>query len=803
MIGKTLGHYTILSTLGKGGMGEVYLAEDTRLKRRVALKVLPAGASDPERLQRFRREAETVAALSHPHIVTIHSVEEDQGVHFITMELVEGKPLDSLLEHEPLPLTRVFELAVPLAGALAAAHDKGIVHRDLKPANVMVTPDGHVKVLDFGLAKAVETDPQVLEDLELSTKPQISSDGLVMGTVPYMSPEQAQGKPVDTRSDIFSFGILLYEMTTGRRPFGGKTAAAVISSILKDTPAPPLELNQETPNHLARIIRRCLEKDPARRYQTARDLQNDLRDLQREVEAEQAMSSSSITAARREPSGHRGRWMAVGILIGLAVVAMGGWWITHQGGPGEAMDSIAVLPFVNSSGDSDTEYLVDGVTESLIDRLSELPNLKIMARNTVFRYKGSDKDPQAIGKELGVAAVLSGRVDLRQGTLVIGTELIHVADGTQIWGDRFNRPMDDLLQLEGEISRTLADKLELELTGTQKENLHRTLAADPEAYRAYLKGMYYWNKRTKEDMERGNEMFQEAIRLDPDFALAYSGLANGYLVMANWGWMEPGEAAKLGKRYALRALELDPTIAEAHAALGGIYSEHEWDWARAEAEFKKALELKPGYATGHQWYAEFLGAMLRNREAAAEAQKALELDPLSLIVQTIAVWNQVVKGEIDAALAGCRKIVDANPGFVPAQFQLIQVSLANDRTEGLAQEMLKLSRMTGDPPGILARIEKAAAANDIEGILRIQLESMESKADSAYVSPFALCNLHAYLGDIDVAFRYLDEALRIRDPGVIYLRMHTQAPSSMKADPRWQAVLDRLHFPPTPEAAGS
>jgi TolB-like protein/tetratricopeptide (TPR) repeat protein len=468
------------------------------------------------------------------------------------------------------------------------------------------------------------------------------------------------------------------------------------------------------------------------------------------------------------------------------------------------MNSIAVLPFVNTNGDPDTEYLVDGVTESLIDRLSELPDLKIMARSTVFRFKGSEQDPREIGRKLGVAAVLSGRVDLRGETLVIGTELIQVADGSQIWGERFNRPMDDLLQVEGEISRTLADKLELELTGTQKDNLDRTLEVDPEAYRAYLRGMYDWNRRTKEDLERGNARFEEAIRLDPGFALAYAGLANGYLVLGNWGWIDPHEAKEAGKRNVLRALELDPNIAEAHAALGGIYSEHDWDWPRAEIEFRAALELKPGYATGHQWYAEFLMGMLRIREAREHFDRALELDPLSLIAQTTGAFSLIHEKDWEAFSARIDRILEVDPSFMPAWGARMQGAMAMARDAETLESFLQLARMSSMTDSTkIARMVEAGGRGDYPEAYRVGLEEYEAAAKHEYVSPLILANLSALAGEIDRAFAYLEQAYADRVPGMIYVRVPGQLPDKLKSDPRWDALIARMHFPPVPEEAGS
>ncbi|HEX8920258.1 MAG TPA: protein kinase, partial [Pyrinomonadaceae bacterium] len=622
--GTRFGRYEIRSQLGEGGMGEVYLAEDTRLNRFVALKFLPLEvASDQKRMQRFNQEAQAVSALNHPNIITIHEIEQDVPVPYITTEYIEGVTLRDRMASHLMTIEEALDVAIQTASALSAAHAKEIVHRDIKPENIMLREDGYVKILDFGLAKLMEkqaTGPEAVTQVHTDV-------GSVIGTARYMSPEQARGIEVDARTDIFSLGIVLYEMVAGKSPFGGGTNHEVVAAILKEEPPPLSELVPDAPLKLQEVVSRALCKNRDERYQTARELLNDLRALKQDVEFEMKLARSRETGTSGEGaevtstaefarvtasepmarptlssllkvSDLKRRKNITLIAFVALTLALGGfayWYFTR---PAQAIDSVAVLPFFNVGGDANTEYLSDGLTESLINSLSQLPNLKVIARSSVFRYKGREVDPQMVGQELNVRAVLTGRVVQLGDNLIIQTELVDVATQTRLWGENYTRKVSDIIALQDEISREISDKLRLKLSGEERKQLAKRYTENSEAYQLYWKGRYYWNQRRPEDIREAIHYFQQAIELDHSYALAYTGLADCY-VLGNLLQMSPKEAMPIAIEKTNTALAIDPELAEAHTSLAKIKLSYEWEWASAETEFKKALEHKPGYATAH------------------------------------------------------------------------------------------------------------------------------------------------------------------------------------------------------------
>ena len=603
MISEKISHYRILDKLGAGGMGEVYLAEDTRLGRQVALKFLPASYQyDPDRRARFLKEARAASALRSPNIAAIYDIDEHEGAIFIVMEYVEGESLTGRIERGPVGVREAVEITLQVADALAEAHSLGIVHANIKSSNLIINERGMVKILDFGIAKVEERESNEDSDRTMRIVRQTAL-GAVFGTVWYMSPEQALGRALDHRTDIFSLGVVFYEMLAGRLPFEGDGPNETIDKIVHAIPLPTSRYNYSVPAELERITRKCLEKSPDLRYQSMRELVIDLQSFKRDSDSGQiAMASGRQTQLTRRPRSRK------------------------------AIDSLAILPFINASRDADADYLSDGITESIISNLSQLPRLRVMARSTVFRYKDREVDPQEIGRDLNVRAVLTGRVLQRSDRLVIKTELVDTSDGAQLWGEQYNRPLADIFSMEEEIAREISEKLRLKLSGEQKKRLTKRHTENTRAYHLYLKGRYYWNKRTEDGIKKGIEHFHEAITADPNYALAYAGLADCYVLLAGYSSHLPEEVFPVAKAAALKALKLDEALAEAHTSLAAVRAWYDWDWAGAELRYKRAIEINPGYATAYVWYALNLATVGRLDEALLTVKRAEELDPLSLII---------------------------------------------------------------------------------------------------------------------------------------------------------------------------
>ncbi|MFL6333374.1 MAG: protein kinase domain-containing protein, partial [Pyrinomonadaceae bacterium] len=699
MPGKTIAHYKILSLLGAGGMGEVYLASDTRMGRQVALKLLLSSLTDDEqRVARFQQEARAALKLNHPNIVTIYEVGAAGGVQFIATELIEGETLRARLARADLKLSEALGVATQVAGALAAAHQAGIVHRDIKPENIMLRPDGYAKVLDFGLAKLTEQQPTP-GDAEAPGRMKVqTTPGLVMGTASYMSPEQARGRQVDARTDIWSLGVVLYEMFAGRVPFEGETASDVISAVLHGEPPPLARYAPDVPAEMQWVVTRALRKNQEERYQTIKELLGDLRELKQELDvrarierstsaeandegaagtagARQAAARSARAAARSDGSAARptssaeylvteikrhkaGAALALAMLLLSATVA---GYLFYSARGGAEIHSLAVLPFANTGGDADTEYLSDGITESLINTISKIHGLRVTARTTAFSYKNRSVDPRQVGRELAADAVLTGRVTQRGDSLIIQAELVNVADGSQLWGERYSRKAADVLAVQEQIASEIVDKLRRP-SGAERERLTRGYTANAEAYQLYLRGRFYWNKRSPEGLSRAIDYFNQAIALDPAYALAYAGLADSYALLPMYAHVALGDALPKARTAASKALELDPALAEAHAALASVKS-NDWDWPGVEEHYQRAIQLNPNYATVHQWYSEYLVSAGRVEQALGEIRKAHELDPLSLAINARLGYTLYVAHRYDESLEQLRKTLELDPDF--------------------------------------------------------------------------------------------------------------------------------------------
>ena len=668
MIGKNLSHYKLIAKLGEGGMGEVYRARDTKLDRDVALKVLPEDlARDPERRRRFEREAKAVAALRHPNIVMIHSVEEVGGVHFIVMELVEGKPLSDSLPDDGFPLKRFFGYAIELADALGAAHAKGIAHRDLKPANIMIDADGRLRVLDFGLAKLFQPDLDSDKTVGVDSE---TGEGRILGTVSYMSPEQAEGQSIDHRSDVFSLGIILYEMATGKRPFSGKTNISTLSAIIKDNPPSVSELKHTLPRHLGRIINRCLAKEPERRYQSVLDVRNELEGLMGEVSS----GDVHIPAAERRPRIVSGKTARIGALavVGLvAVVAAIALWPRAQDGPTQVSSSgsgagvsiersIAVLPFANLSDDKNNEFFSDGLAEELLNLLAKIPGLHVAARTSSFHFKGHTGSVAEIGEQLNVATILEGSVRRSGNRVRVTAQLVKAADGFHMWSDTYDRELDDIFAIQEEIATQVVEALKITLMGEDATKLAQRPTDNVEAYDAYLLGLQRMARRQSDALQEAAAYYERAVGLDPGFAQAYAQLGVTYLLLEDYGGMAAGEAQAAAADMIGRALEIDDQLSEAYGALGLLKS-NKGELEEAEKAYQRAIELNPNHALAHMWYATLMRGKDHDR-AWELINKSLELDPLSAVANTNVGYWLVDDGKLNEAVKQFQHVIEIEPG---------------------------------------------------------------------------------------------------------------------------------------------
>ena len=789
MIGRTLSRYHILSKLGEGGMGEVYLAEDAELHRKIALKVLPEEmAADPVRLERFKREARTVAALDHPNIVTIHSVEEVEGVHFLTMGLVEGKTLDEIIHSGGLELEQFFDLAIPLADAVAAAHARGITHRDLKPANVMVTAEGRVMVLDFGLAKlAPAPDAEDEETLALT------QEGYVVGTVRYMSPEQAKGEPVDQRSDVFSLGVLLYEMATGTRPFRGKSAIELISSILKDTPEPVTQVREELPYHLGRLIQHCLEKKPERRFQTAIDVRNELDDLEREIASGQ-VSVSALNEKRPSAAWNsRSRLGALAVVAIVAVlVGILAWQAVDRPAPegGAELASLAVLPLDNLSGDPDQEYFSDGLTESMITDLAGISALRVIARSSVMPYKDTTKTPREIGRELDVDALLTGSAMMVGDTVRITAQLIDTETEKHLWAHSYQRNLSDIFALQNEVAGEISSAIEVSLTPEEAKLLARDRPVDPEAHRLYLRGRYAMERFHPDEARKAIDLFQQSIALDPTSALPYAGLSEAYAQLKSFS-VPPHEVMPKARAAAVRAVELDPNLAEAHVALGIVRLEYDFDWEGAEAACRRAIELKPSLAGAHLCLGAHLAAAGRTEEAITEVGIAQRLDPLSPLIATFASFNYYFAGDFEKAAQAAQASLEILPENPMAQ---VALGIAYERQGRLvdADAVLEKAReVGGEHSFILEFLSGVKVALGQPDKARQILDDLVTLAGEQYVCAYEVSTSYAVLGDTEEALRWLAQGIEDRADCVPWARTDPKF-DSLRDDPRFQQLMQQI-----------
>jgi serine/threonine protein kinase/pimeloyl-ACP methyl ester carboxylesterase/tetratricopeptide (TPR) repeat protein len=825
--------YTIISFLGVGGMGEVYLAEDTKLGRKVALKTLPAEfTNDRERLRRFQQEARAASALNHPNLLTIHEIGAESGAHFIAAEYIDGETLRVRLKHGRMKIDDALDVAQQAAFALTAAHGAGIVHRDIKPENIMVRHDGIVKVLDFGLAKLLEDHAREMIDHEADTRALVLTDpGRVLGTPAYMSPEQARGFDLDARTDIWSLGVVLYEMVAGRPPFRGETKSHTVVSILETEPAPLATFAPETPAELQRIVRKALTKDRDSRYQTARDLMIDLKSLRRDLDIQSEIRRSSapdISAAEaafasqpvatKEPDvdlseqatsvteprptrsdGHtpdgsiRYRIGALVAMLVLAVGALGIWYYFHRQNAratADSIESIAVMPFVNESNDPNSEYFSDGITETIINSLSQLPHKKILARATVFRYKGQRADPQKVGNELGVDALLTGRVTQQGDTLTIQADLVRVADGSELWGGRYSKKLADIFAVQNEIANEISETLRLKLNSDDQKRVTKRYTDNVEAYQLYLKGRFESNKFTPEGMEKGIEYFNQAIAADPTYALAYAGLSNLYAVQAHV-WVPPKEGYAKAKWAAEKAAQLDNTLAEAHEAVGAVKLYYDWNFPAAESEFRRAIELNPNSSDAHSNYSGYFKALRKYPEEIAEARRGQELDPLS-------AFSNMELGEAfyqarryDESIEQIRKTFELDPHFFVAYHVRARAYEQKKMYAEAVADCQEWAKVFHDDPAALASLGHVYATMGKRREAEEILKKLQEISKQRYFSPYWTAVVYAGLGDNDKAFQFFEKAFEDRYFIMIWINSDPRL-DNLRSDPRFADLVRRV-----------
>ena len=827
--GTKLGRYEIRSKIGEGGMGEVYLAEDIQLHRRVALKMLRADiAANQDRMRRFVQEAQATAALNHPNIAHIYEIGESGGVHFIAMEFIDGQTLRESIHKAPTDLKKLLRYLQHSAEGLAKAHAAGIVHRDLKPDNIMITRDGHAKILDFGLAKLLEP-PQISgsgsSEVATAILPQHSTPGMILGTVGYMSPEQAQGKTdeIDQRSDIFSFGCILFEAVTGRKAFEGKDAVESLNKIIREPVSPISDLNPSAPTDLQRIVRRCLAKDMDERYQTIKDVAIELKEVRREMkmpgidttipppsgetsrfpssDSESATSASPASLSTRPSSaefllsGIKQHKLATAVIVGFVIIVAGAIGLAgylHARNTEVAIESIAVLPFANQDNDTSVEYLSDGLTESIINSLTQLPNLKVIPRSSAFRYKGKETDPLKAGNDLGVRAILTGRLRQSGDDLLVSAELIDVRDNKQIWGDRYQRKISDLLGVQSDITKAISANLRPTLSADQRK-LKKHNTDNPEAYQLYLKGHYFWQKFTPADHKKAEEYFNQAVAVDPNFALAYVGLSETYGASSTNGWISPREGYPRGIATARRALELDDTLAEAHTAFGANTMFYNLDWATAEREFKRAIELNPNYEITYELYSYLLLSMGRADEGIKMTQRGLEVAPLSTLIADDVAYAYYLARRYDEAIRTCQKSLEIDPNHFGGPLNLGVVYEANGMHDEAIKQFEKAIAIGGRTSGVLALLAHAYATSGRQAEAQKILAELHEVSKQAYVSSYDLAILYVGLGDKDRALEQLNKSYEDRAGFIIYLNVEPLF-DPLRSDPRFTELVRKMKF---------
>jgi serine/threonine protein kinase/Flp pilus assembly protein TadD len=792
MIGHTVSRYTIVSKLGGGGMGVVYEAEDAELGRRVAIKFLPEKAGrSAHALDRFKREARAASALNHPHICTVHDIGVYEGKPFLVMERLRGETVKSAIERQALSIEKIISLGEQIADALDAAHRAGIVHRDLKPANLFVTERGEAKILDFGLAKTAsdESATDVTPDTMTVARDHLTALGSTIGTVAYMSPEQARGEPVDARSDLFSLGVVLYEMATGRLPFPARSTAEFFAAILKEDPIPPSQLDAEIPQPLEQVMLKLLEKDRAMRYQSAADMRADLQRLQRDVTLSHVSSGSRAAASTSAWHWPSGLWAGVGSIV-LALAVGTGLWMgrgSNNQVPASATQSIAVLPLVDLSAQQDQQYFADGLTEDLLNALANNPQLRVAGRTSAFQFRNSQDDPLEIGKKLNVVNLLEGSVRKTDNRVRITARLVNATDGFNVWSETYDREMNDIFAIQADIARSVADALRVTLLGgEQKKSAAR--GPKPPAYNAYLQGRYFRQFNTKESLEKALQYFGEAVALDPDYAPAWTGLALAYGSQASEGYSPVAEGYEKARKAVEHALALDPNLGEAHAALAMIRRTYDWDWAGADVSARRALELEPGNGAAILGVARVASGLGRLDEALDLTRRAAMSDPLNVAIHYRLARYLYFLGRLDEAVASFTKVLELNPEYPAAHEDLALVYLAQSRPKAALAEMVQEKRDLWRRYGFSLVYYALGRHKEADETLSEFVKSYQ------HTAAFQIAEVYAHRGEVNRSFEWLERAYAQRDSGLSQIISDPHF-KRLERDPRYAALLEKMHLP--------